>query len=57
MVRSTHYAAGYKVTWMIKYRGFNQAVNSITVTSASLSGGDGTPTVEANNRRAYSTNL
>ena len=52
-----HNTQGYGATWMIKYRGFNQAVASITVSSVSLSGGSSTPTIEANLRRAYSTNL
>ena len=42
---------------MIKYRGFNQAAGSITVTSVSLTGGSSPPTIEANLRRAYSSNL
>ena len=57
VVRSTHYSAGYKVTWMLKYRGFLGQVNSITVTSQSLNGGDTTPTIEASTRRDYSTNI
>jgi len=54
---STHYAAGYSATWMIKYRGFNSAISSITVTSVSLSGGSGSPQIAGSTRRDYSTNL
>ena len=55
--RASSYGCGYSCNWMIKYRGFNQAVPSITVSGASLAGGSNTPTVTATVRRAYSANL
>lgn len=57
VVRSTWHGVGYKATWMIKYREFKQAVPSITVSGASLTGGSSTPTIEGTTRRAYSPNL
>lgn len=57
VIKGSSHGCGYKCWWMIQYKGFNQAVPSITVSGASLSGGVGSPLIEANTRRAYSSNI
>jgi hypothetical protein len=58
VVKGWLYGCGYSCTWLIKYRGFNQAVTGgITVNGASLSGGSTSPNIEGTTKRAYSTNL
>ena len=57
VAKGSSYGCGYQCTWMIMYKGFNQAVPSITVGGLALSGGSSSPLVEANLRRAYSPNI
>lgn len=42
---------------MIKYRGYHNAVASVTLSGALLSGGVGSPVIQASTRRAFSTNV
>jgi hypothetical protein len=57
VTQSTTYGCGYGCTWIIEYKGYNQAVPSTTVIGASLNGGSTTPSIVKTVRRSYSSNL
>ena len=57
VVLAYQYGCGYSCTWIIKYKGYNIQVPSITTNGASLSGGVGTPTIVSSTRRNYSSNI
>ena len=57
MTLGTVDGCGYSCTWIIKYRGYNQAVPSITAVGTSLSGGSTSPSILTETRRPYSSNL
>jgi hypothetical protein len=54
--QSTVNGCGYSCTWIIEYKGFTQAVPSIVVSSALMSGGL-TSSISAFTRRNYSSNV
>ena len=48
---------GYSCTWIIQYKGFNQAVPSLTTNAAFLTGGAASPSINSFTRRSYSPSI
>lgn len=54
---STAVSCDYGCVWVIQYKGFNQAVPSISASGALLSGGATNPNIVASTRRTYSSSI
>jgi hypothetical protein len=55
--QSSSYGCDYSCSWIILFKGFNQAVPSLTVNAGGLSGGTNSPRIEKTIRRPFSTSL
>ena len=51
------YGCEYSCSWIIEYKGFSQAIPSVSTNPAMLTGGQGSPTISVRVERAYSNNI